>query len=61
MFSLAVKSHWRMALRAVKKAIEVTLQEINQVRKARKYQNGKTLGVRAGNQRTTDCITIKLK
>lgn len=39
MFSLAVKSHWRMALRAVKKAIEVTLQEINQVRKARKYQN----------------------
>lgn len=39
MLSLAVKSHWKMALRATKKAIKVTLQDLNQVRKSRKYHN----------------------
>jgi hypothetical protein len=37
MLSLAVKSHWKMALRAFIKAIKVTFQELNQVRKSRKY------------------------
>lgn len=35
--SLAVKSHWKMALRAFIRAIKVTFQELNQVRKSRKY------------------------
>lgn len=39
MLSLAVKSHWKMALRAFIKAIKVTFQELNQVRKSRKYHN----------------------
>lgn len=37
MMSLAVKSHWKMALRAFIRAIKVTFQELNQVRKSRKY------------------------
>lgn len=39
MLSLAVKSHWKMAYRAIKSAIKVTLQDLNQVRKSRKYHN----------------------
>ncbi|QKJ99909.1 MAG: hypothetical protein HND40_10230 [Ignavibacteriota bacterium] len=39
MLSLAIKSHWKLALRALKKAIKVTLQELNQIRKSRKYHN----------------------
>lgn len=37
MFSLAVKSHWKMAYRAFIKAVKVTLQDVNQIRKSRKY------------------------
>jgi len=37
MISIAVKSHWKLALRAFIKALKVTLQELNQVRKSRKY------------------------
>lgn len=39
MISIAVKSHWKLALRAFIKALKVTLQELNQVRKSRKYHN----------------------
>ncbi|AFH47811.1 Hypothetical protein IALB_0097 [Ignavibacterium album JCM 16511] len=39
MVSLAVKSHWKLALRALKRAIKVTIQELNQIRKSRKYHN----------------------
>lgn len=39
MLSLAVKSHWKLALRAFLKALKVTLQEINQIRKSKKYHN----------------------
>ncbi len=39
MLSLAAKSHWKMAFRATLKAIKVTLQDFNQIRKSRKYHN----------------------
>ncbi len=39
MVSVAVKTHWKLALRSVKKAVKVTFQELNQVRKSRKYHN----------------------
>jgi len=39
MLSLAAKTHWKMALKATKKALKVTLQDLNQVRKSRKYHN----------------------
>ncbi|GIV45770.1 MAG: hypothetical protein KatS3mg036_0588 [Ignavibacterium sp.] len=39
MVSLAVKSHWKLALKSLKRAITVTIQELNQIRKSRKYHN----------------------
>ncbi|MEP0860587.1 MAG: hypothetical protein HRF52_04015 [Ignavibacterium sp.] len=39
MLSLAVKSHWKLASRAFIKALKVTFQELNQIRKSRKYHN----------------------
>ncbi|MEM4313419.1 MAG: hypothetical protein QXH95_05140 [Thermoplasmata archaeon] len=39
MLSIAVKSHWKLAFKTFIKAIKVTLQDINQIRKSRKYQN----------------------
>lgn len=39
MVSLAVKTHWKLAYKSVKKAIKVSFQELNQFRKARKYHN----------------------
>jgi len=39
MLSLAAKSHWKLAFKAVSKAIKVTLQDIRQVRKANSHIN----------------------
>ncbi|WP_337871603.1 hypothetical protein [Ignavibacterium sp.] len=39
MLSLAAKTHWKLALNSIKKAIKVTFQDIYQNRKARKYQS----------------------
>lgn len=38
MLSLAAKTHWKMAFKSLKKAIKVTLQDIKQTRKAKKYR-----------------------
>lgn len=37
MFSQALKSHWILAFRSFKKAIKVTLDEIKQIIKAKRY------------------------
>lgn len=37
MVSLAVKSHWKLAYKAVKKAIKVTIQEAGQYIKSTRY------------------------
>lgn len=37
MLSLAAKTHWKLAIKGIKKAFKVTLQDIKQQFKARKY------------------------
>lgn len=39
MLSLAAKTHWKMAIKAVSKAVKVTFQDMIQIIKSRKYHN----------------------
>jgi hypothetical protein len=39
MLSLSAKSHWRLAIKSVRKALKVTLNDIIQQIRARKYIN----------------------